>query len=223
MNVGEGNRMFRSLKHFFVVMLALALLTACAKREDKHRNQAKYEIVIRLGDEPSEGFDPILRWGSYESPIFQSTLLRRTPSMEIEHDLATAYSVSEDGLMWEVTVREDVKFSDGKPLTAEDVAFTFEEAKKAGSVVDLTNIDATAVEGDVVTFSLKEPRSTFLSALVALGIVPKHAYSSTYGENPIGSGAYKLAQWDKEQQVILEPNPEYNGKKGSLKKLRLFF
>ena len=46
--------------------------------------------------------------------------------------------------------------------------------------------------------------------LAVVGIVPEHAYdSATYGANPIGSGRYKLEQWDKGQQVILTANPDY--------------
>lgn len=55
-------------------------------------------------------------------------------------DLATEYSVSEDGLMWTFQLREDVLFHDGMPLTAKDVAFTYNHTKSLPSVLDLSNM-----------------------------------------------------------------------------------
>ncbi|PMY01160.1 nickel ABC transporter substrate-binding protein, partial [Pseudomonas sp. MPR-R5A] len=99
--------------------------------------------------------------------------------------------------VWTVDLRKDVKFSDGVPLTAADVQFTFETALHTGSVVDLNilkKIEAT--DKYTVKFTLKEPQSTFINSLVATGIVPKHAYGKDYSENPVGSGPYQLVQWD---------------------------
>ena len=56
--------------------------------------------------------------------------------MNIVNDLAAEYSVSSDGLVWTLKLRRDVKFSDGTPLTATDVVFTYETASKSSSVVN---------------------------------------------------------------------------------------
>ena len=77
--------------------------------------------------------------------------------LNIVSDLATRYEVSEDGKVWTVILRNDVKFSDGIPLTAADVQFTFETALNNGSVVDLNmlaKVEATTEE--TVTFFLKK-------------------------------------------------------------------
>jgi ABC-type dipeptide transport system, periplasmic component len=71
------------------------------------------QIVLAIGGESEEGFDPTLGWGRYGSPLFQSTLLRRDENLEIVNDLATGYTVSQDGLTWTVTLRKDAVFSDG--------------------------------------------------------------------------------------------------------------
>ncbi|WP_458462568.1 ABC transporter substrate-binding protein, partial [Paenibacillus sp.] len=156
----------------------------------------KDELVLAVGTEPEGGFDPTTGWGQYGSPLFQSTLLKRDAKLKLVNDLATTYSVSEDGLTWTVTLRGDVKFSDGEPLTAEDVKFTFHTAAKSGSVIDLTNMaDVQAPDDRRVVFSLKSPQSTFISLLTTLGIVPEHAYGADYAEHPVGSGPYKLVQW----------------------------
>ena len=70
------------------------------------------------------GFDPTIGWGQTARPIFQSTLLKYDKDFNIENDAATDYQISDDGLKWTVKLRDDIQFSDGKPLTADDVVFT---------------------------------------------------------------------------------------------------
>ena len=144
--------------------------------------------------------------------------------MNVVNDLAAGYEVSPDGLVWTVKIREDVKFSDGIPLTAADVEFTFYTAATSGSVVDLTNMDnVEAVDTSTVTFTLKKPQSTFINLLISVGIVPKHAYSDNYAEIPIGSGPFKFVQWDKGQQLIVVANPEFFGTQPYFKKITFLF
>ncbi|KOO47205.1 ABC transporter substrate-binding protein [Viridibacillus arvi] len=193
--------------------------------ESKAANgEKKDELVLAFDSEPEAGFDPTTGWGRYGSPLFQSTLLKRDDKLKIVNDLATSYKVSEDGKVWTVKMREDVKFSDGEPLTAADVVFTFETAINNGSVVDLNGMaKVEAVDDYTVKFTLKEPQSTFVNSLVATGIVPKHAYGKDYAENPIGSGPFQLVQWDKGQQVIVKANPEYYDKKPNFKQITFLF
>ncbi|KQU20149.1 ABC transporter substrate-binding protein [Peribacillus butanolivorans] len=184
----------------------------------------KDELVMAFGSEPEAGFDPTTGWGRYGSPLFQSTLLKRDNKLNIVNDIATSYKVNEDGKVWTVILRKDVKFSDGQPLTADDVVFTFETATNNGSVVDLNGMDKVeAMDDYTVKFTLKEPQSTFVNSLVGTGIVPKHAYGADYAENPIGSGPYQLVQWDKGQQLIIKANPEYYDKKSYFKKITFLF
>ncbi|WP_422659198.1 ABC transporter substrate-binding protein [Paenibacillus sp. EC2-1] len=184
----------------------------------------KDELVLAFGSEPEAGFDPTTGWGRYGSPLFQSTLLKRDNQLNIVNDLATSYEVSDDGMEWTVNIRKDVKFSDGEPLTTDDIVFTFETATNNGSVVDLNRMrKVEAVDKYTVRFTLKEPQSTFVNTLIATGIVPKHAYGKDYAENPIGSGPYKLVQWDKGQQLIVQANPEYYDKQSYFKKITFLF
>src|SRR5699024_165819 len=113
----------------------------------------------------------ITGWGRYGSPLFQSTLLKRDDELKIVNDLATGYEVSEDEITWTVSLREDVKFSDGEPLTAEDVVFTFEQAANSGSVVDLNSLEKVEAEDAyTVIFTLTEPQSTFVNNFVTPGV-----------------------------------------------------
>lgn len=184
------------------------------------------ELTLAIGHgHGTEGFDPTTGWGTHGgSLLFHSALLKLDDQLNIVNDLAKSYEVSDDGKTWTVQLRQDAKFSDGKQVTAEDVKFTFETAAEKGSIVDLTNLQRVEViKGDTVTFTLKEPQSTFIHRLVTLGIVPRHAYDDAYAEHPIGSGPYKFVQWDKEQQLIVEANPEYYGTEPYFKKLTFLF
>ncbi|MEL6605579.1 MAG: ABC transporter substrate-binding protein [Cyanobacteria bacterium J06614_10] len=182
------------------------------------------QIVLAIGGESEEGYDPTLGWGRYGAPLFQSTLLKRDENLEIVNDLATDYSVSEDGLTWTVTIREDAVFSDGEPLTAADVAYTFNKAAESGGLTDVTQLEqATAVDERTVELELKQPQSTFVNRLITLGIVPEHAHGDDYARNPIGSGPYKMVQWDEGQQLIVEANPEYYGEAPGIERLVFLF
>ncbi|MDQ1252973.1 MAG: peptide/nickel transport system substrate-binding protein, partial [Euryarchaeota archaeon] len=82
------------------------------------------ELVAAVGThggEPETGFNPITGWGYNREPLVQSTLFKKDSNGSLIHDLATNYSVSDDGLTWTVNIRNDVKFHDGVPLTARDV------------------------------------------------------------------------------------------------------
>ncbi|WP_412758802.1 ABC transporter substrate-binding protein [Metabacillus fastidiosus] len=212
-----------------VCFIFCIILTSCSQKstdnkDEAQTNEKKEDLILAVGNEPEAGFDPTTGWGRYGSPLFQSTLLKRDNNLKIVNDLAENYEVSEDGKVWTVVLRKDVKFSDGKPLTAADVKFTFETALNNGSVVDLNVMEKVeAADNFTVKFTLREPQSTFINNLVATGIVPKHAYSKDYAQNPVGSGPFELVQWDKGQQLIVKENPEYYGEKSNFKKVTFLF
>ena len=169
-------------------------------------------LLIAIGGESDEGFDPTLGWGRYGSPLFQSTLLRRDADLAIVPDLATDYSVSADGLTWTVQLRTDAVFTDGTPVTAADVAYTFTTAATQGGLTDVTGLDsAVATDEHTVEMHLSAPRSSFINRLVSLGIVPEHAHDEAYASAPVGSGPYRLVDWQRGQQMTVERNPDYYG------------
>ena len=188
------------------------------------------EVVVAMdpNSEPAAGFDPAYGWGAGEhvhEPLIQSTLTVTNPDLTIGYDLATDYSVSEDGLTWTITIRDDVSFTDGERLTADDVAFTYNTVKDSSSVSDFTMLDyAEAADDRTVVFHMNRPFSIWPYTMAVTGIVPEHAYdSAAYGASPIGSGRYILKQWDRGQQVILEANPDYYGGEPLMKKVTILF
>lgn len=204
--------------------LAAALLAAGVQASPEDQSVI---VTMPTTSEPASGFDPAYGWGAGEhvhEPLIQSTLVRTNAALEIENDLATEYSCSEDGLVWTVKIRDDVKFTDGETLTASDVAFTYNNCRDVSSVNDFTMLkEAVAVDDTTVEFHMNEPYSIWPYTMAIVGIVPEHAYDENYGQNPIGSGRYIMKQWDKGQQVIFEANPDYYGEAPKIEKLTVLF
>lgn len=127
--------------------------------------ETRDSVVVVMGptSEPEAGFDPAYGWGAGEhvhEPLIQSTLTVTTPDLKIGYDLAEDVQTSEDGLTWQVKIRDDVRFTDGEPLTAEDVAFTYNTLKDTSSVNDFTMLkEAVAVDDTTVEFHMNRPYS----------------------------------------------------------------
>ncbi|WP_455617783.1 ABC transporter substrate-binding protein [Eisenbergiella sp.] len=201
--------------------------TSESVREDAGQVRDSVIVTMPSTSEPEAGFDPVYGWGAGEhvhEPLIQSTLTTTTADLKIGKDLATDYTVSEDGLTWTVMIRSDVKFTDGEPLTASDVAFTYNLCVQNSSVNDFTMLkEAVAVDDTTVEFHMNTPFSIWPYTMAIVGIVPEHAYDENYGQNPIGSGRYLMKQWDKGQQVIFEANPDYYGDEIKMEKLTVLF
>ena len=189
----------------------------------------KDSVIVVMGpsSEPEAGFDPVYGWGAGEhvhEPLIQSTLTVTNKDLTIGYDLATDMETSEDGMTWTVTIRSDVKFTDGEALTAEDVAFTYNTLRDNSTVNDFTMLDeAEATDDTTVVFHMKRPYSIWPYTMAITGILPEHAYGPDYGQNPIGSGRYIMKQWDKGQQAVLEANPDYYGDEVQMKKVVVLF
>lgn len=218
-------------------LAASAALAGCAGRQGAGgssdsvvtpKGSAQVVIAMNPTSEPAAGFDPLVAWGCGEhvhEPLIQSTLITTDEDLNFVNDLATDYLCSSDGLVWTFTIRDDVVFSDGEPLSARDVAFTVNGViDSAMSEADLSMVDrAVAVSDTVVELHLNKPHNALLYTLAVLGIVPEHAYGPEYGRNPIGSGRYVLERWDKGQQVIFTANPKYYGRKPSMERVVVVF
>ena len=138
--------------------------------------------------------------------------------------LATSWKPSPDGLTWTYTIRGDAKWSDGQPITAADVAFTFnlmmtnKDAATANGNFVANFASVTAPNATTLVITTKAPQATMLALDVP--IVPQHIWSSvsdiakyanlpTPGHPVVGSGPYLLADYREGQFVKLVANPTY--------------
>lgn len=148
------------------------------------------------------------------------TLFRLDAEGNPEPWLATEYEVSEDGLEWTFTLRDDVYFHNGEKMTAEDVVFSWETALAenptaatsmlnglaAGEVIDDTHVKAT----------LSHVSPAFLNMLCTqMGVIINKAYyeevggAEGYAAHPVGTGAYKFVSRTSGEKIVLEANEDY--------------
>lgn len=177
---------------------------------------------------------PLISTDAYAANVqsyVQESLITRNPdTLAWEGLVAKNWTVSEDGLTISFDLRDGVSFSDGQPLTAEDVAFTFtfimtDAIQAPRDRAYLEKIQSVKADGkDRVTFVFKEPYFEALSLAGGMNIMPKHFYEP-YLKEPqkfneskgllLGSGPYRLADpknWTPDQgSVELLRNERYWG------------
>lgn len=166
--------------------------------------------------------------------IFEPLLIYDWDQIRLVPWLAQSYEVSADGLEITFHLRDDIYFSDGAPVTSDDVIFTYETiinpevdaADVANLYVDVER--AVKINDRVVKFYMKRPYFKVLEVVAFwdIGIFPKHIYEFTdarrFNErvsNPTGSGPYLFEKWDVGSEVVLRRNENYWGPKPKLKKV----
>ncbi len=161
-------------------------------------------------------------------------LVRLDDKLRITADNAASWTISDDGLTYTFTLRPDLKFSDGTPVTADDYVFSLTRALNPATggwtgPFYLSNIvgadevasgtsealaGVRAVDPSTLEIKVKRPSAYFLSQLTfASGfVVPKakvQANPANWTDDPAGTGPFKLKEWKHNQALILEPNPYY--------------
>lgn len=160
-----------------------------------------------------------------------SGLVRFDENMQIQPDLAKAWSVSKDGLEYEFDLRDDVLWHDGKKFSAEDVKFSIEAFKNPKNntsiYVNFEDVKDIKIINDYkIKITLKQPFPAFLDALSA-GMLPKHLLenedlnTAAFNQNPIGTGPFKFEKWKKGEYVSFVANENYHLAKVASKKLIL--
>jgi peptide/nickel transport system substrate-binding protein len=147
-------------------------------------------------------------------------------STQVVPGLAESWTVSKDGLRYTFKLRKGVRFHDGTPFDAEAVKFSIERqfnpehpASKLGKYpfagYFFGNLKAVeVVDPATVEFVLKEPRASFVTVMTsaAASIVSPTAvkkFGQDYAVQPVGTGPFKFASWERGQRVVLEKNTAY--------------
>jgi peptide/nickel transport system substrate-binding protein len=198
--------------------------------------QGKADKVVFHVAMLGEGVDSLNPFLGFQAPSYEMWGLTydyltgySMKDMSPEPGLATKWKTSSDGKTWTFTVRSGVKFSDGVPLTAADVAYTYNrvlhgtaESTNWGSY--LKGVDTVTAPNDTtVVMKLKTPVATL--PLLPIPIVPEHVWKNvseseikSYGAEPkggkpvVGSGPFRLVQGQSDGQIFkFEANPDYWG------------
>jgi peptide/nickel transport system substrate-binding protein len=155
-------------------------------------------------------------------------LVRPLPGQKMGNSLAESWRESPDGLTYEFKLRHGLTFHNGDPVTTEDVKFSFERYKGAGATALHARVrQVEIVDPLTIRFHLKEPWPDFMTfygtTATAAGIVVPKKYLNQVGDDgfkkhPIGAGPYKFVSHKPGIEVIVEANPAYWRRVGSVKR-----
>ena len=145
--------------------------------------------------------------------------LRYDKNIKIEPYAAESFEIQDEGKHFVFKLREDIRWFDGTPLTAEDVEFTYKlmidpktPTAYAGDFLAIKEFRVTGKYSFEVFY--EKPFARAVSTW-AQDILPKHALknedltNTKYARQPMGAGPYKLTEWVENQRVILTANPDY--------------
>src|SRR3954452_23114264 len=180
--------------------------------------------IIRGTIDQPVSYDPA---GAYDLPsydaltnIYQNLLQIPPGGTKPEPEAAESCDFTND-TTYECTLKDGLQFSDGSPLTAQDVKFSFDRniaiADPNGASSLLTNLKSTdAPDPKTVIFHLKQPDVTFPSLITAMSfaVVPSDVFPKDKlqpSDKVIGSGRYTVASYEPRQQTVLEKNNNYTG------------
>ena len=201
-----------------VVLISLLILPlGCRRRSDA--------FVIALGDNIGS-IDPIGAAtvdaaSERVRTLMFNTLVKKDEKFDYVGELASDIKRSDDGLTHTFTLRDGVKFHDGKVLTSDDVKYTLDlvfssNFAKSASFYEGTGADkrsyirsVEAPDARTIVVTLSKPWVGLLSNLVPIAIIPKDSYESQKTQ-PLGTGPFKFLRYDNAQQVCdVEAFPEY--------------
>ncbi len=211
-----------SKKEWYVFLALLVSLIISTLGLLQGINKSFMIEVPRSGGSFTEGIigtprfiNPILATSDADkdlTSLVYSGLLRKGENGKFIEDLAEKFETSKDGLTYTFTLKEDIYFQDGTPVTVEDVIFTIntvkDEATKSPYQLNWDGINIDKVDEKTVKFTLKKPYASFLEN-ATFGIVPKHIWEEGTIElndantNPIGSGPYQVSDLNKESSGII--------------------
>ncbi|MES2315777.1 MAG: ABC transporter substrate-binding protein [Patescibacteria group bacterium] len=144
--------------------------------------------------------------------LVYSGLMRKSDDGTLVPDLAAKYEMSPDGLTYTFTLKDNLSFQDGQPLTVDDIIFTINAVKdpviKSPRRASWDGISVEKTDDKTVVFTLKQPYASFLEN-ATLGIMPMHTWSGSPIElndantNPIGSGPYQVGSVSKQSSGVI--------------------
>ena len=188
-------------------------------------------IVIGLGTEPGS-LDPqaVDQFAMFtiNDNVFDK-LVTRNAAGDLVPGVATDLGTPVDATTWQYTVQEGVSFHNGEPLNADAVVHSVLRIIDPDYATPLkdnlgTVVGAEKVDEYTVNILTSGPDPLIPTRMTLLYIVPPEASQSAgFGENPVGSGAYRFVSWDRGIAVELEANPDYRGGASSVSTARFTF
>ncbi len=202
-----------------VLVLSAALLIANPTKETP-----KAPTVLRIGS--TNVVKTANVFGDYELGLYirlsNPTLMKMNSEGKLTGALAESWETKEGGRVWRFTIAKDYAWSDGKPLTGEDVRFSMEYTSKKNPNARwiAEALESSRAEGNTVTFVFKKPYTRLDLEFTSYPIFPKHVWEgiadpmayANAGAN-VGAGPYYLASVNIDEGILsFERNPYWRGK-----------
>ncbi|MGA7974924.1 MAG: ABC transporter substrate-binding protein [Pseudolabrys sp.] len=183
------------------------------------------------GDVP--GWDPNLHFTPDAQPLYKLVFnqpLTQDQKLNLIPNLISKWEMAKDGLSLDAELRDDVTFHNGDKMTAEDFRFTFFERLKSPLKLDIKNswrkvkdIEIKSSTHVVMHFSAPAPTAPQWLAFLGSYVVPKKYLEKvgekTFAEKPVGTGAYKLVDYQLNARTVLERNDHFWGPKPAIKRV----
>lgn len=195
------------------------------------------EITTAYLNEP-QGFIRFWATNTYSSEVIDlvmSSMYKFNENQDIVPDLAVGMpTFSEDKKEMTIKLRTDAKWTDGQPVTADDVVFTHQipinpdyKGPRKAAFIKVAKVEKTAA--DSVKFTFTEPNAGYIDMLI-YGILPQHLLKdvavkdmdkSEFFKKPVGSGPYKLDEWKPGQYLTFSRNESYYAGKPAIAKINI--
>lgn len=218
------------------LLLALGMASATAQETLDPKAKQGGAITITYKDDvatldPAIGYD-WQNWSMIKS-LFDGLMDYEPGTTTLRPELAESYEISPDGKTFTFKLRKGVKFHNGREMTADDVKYSLDrvtnpktQSPGAGFFASINGYDdvaggkseslsgVTVVDPSTVKIELSRPDATFLHVMAInfSHVVPREEvekYGADFGKHPVGTGAYRMAEWTLGQRLVFERNADY--------------
>ncbi len=210
------------MKRIILLLASLMLLlTACGGKDNQN--------TLVYGSSDYTTINPIMNEHCEIKHLLFDGLMARDGAGNLVPALAKSYTYDEPTMCYTFFLREDVRWHDGEPFTAEDVQFTITAIMNPeNNSENLPNYEEVqeikCLGAYEIAFVLSEPNAAFLDYMT-MSILPKHClegedmWESDFFRKPIGTGPYQLQSWDVGQAIHMIRNEDYFGGKANIEKV----
>lgn len=209
-----------------IMILATGLVGCSSAKTTPTKTETPSSLIYGIDGDPGNSVNVITtgdRYGLMEIKLLYSPLYMYNTD-KVVYFLAESMTPSKDNLSYTAKLRKNVKWSDGKPFTADDVVFTYNEMLKESNagwaygqlVFDGKPVKVEKVDNYTVKFVLPKVGASAMELLGNIFIMPKHIYAgetnienSSKNATPVGTGPYKFQEFKSGQYVKFISNPDY--------------
>ena len=191
-----------------------------------HHDGPSYGGRVRIGATGGmEPINPLIASPTVSAEVLDllfERLFTETPDGQLAPGVAVAWPFSPRKKFWDILLRSDAQFHDGRPVTAEDVVFTLQLMRKQQNGENLLFERVEALSEDIVRLHYTEPPLSSSLVHLRLHILPKHLVEPQlaaghsldelpFNQHPIGAGPFRFADWVGEAHLRLVAFEEYHG------------